>query len=769
MIRLFYISFFLLNLSSEAELAYKFDLINEAHFAEELNYFQIQSTSEIKINKLPEIQGLVWLDTEYSVSNRKLNDEEIKIHKAKLMFFTTKEGLYKFPLIEAKIGEETIYLKAEPLRILPKRNKTEKFVRLLYNGKASPEEFFVGQSVDIEILVFTTAGSGNGINNPSVKLDNARLYKYQKQDMSLFNMSSGSNIFYRFSSGIYQQLKNKKMNGKTWDVRRYKVTAQLMRSGNVSGRILTTLTDKDGRHFPLVNDLEFKVKDIPKLNNKEILDSKLSGKWSIRAEISSEILEVNKSFTYSLKFEGNGDLRRLKLPEFNFPGIKVINSQFTKNEKFANHWEGNLSYTLFPSEKATIFPKIEMSFFNTETKEHEILELSKPIPVIGGSSPKNLSSEKPIASQAESLSEDLRKPLYLNIPPLMIVLFFIAPLIFVCASWLKKFRAKPETKKLKSLSRKRVSLIKKCESADDQQIPALIQNELIPLLIESYKLPVGATVEELIQHVKCETLKKLLIDYNASSYGGKKLELCPNRLKKAINTLSITLFLVFCGTAMAGSSSEKKLTEANTAFSKTNYEASIKLYKELLKEHPNNASVHFNLGNAYFKNNELNKARASYHSALLLDPSHQGSKKNLKHLNEKTEYTGPPGNPLNILRSDQWLVVFIITWSLFWILLTVLKLKKKRLKETVYCGIGCLSLLAVVVYYQIAVSYATGRYQVISQYAHCFDKPGSLNKELNKIPLGTEFIILKESNQYALVQSEGQHFWLKIKDLQKVW
>lgn len=57
------------------------------------------------------------------------------------------------------------------------------------------------------------------------------------------------------------------------------------------------------------------------------------------------------------------------------------------------------------------------------------------------------------------------------------------------------------------------------------------------------------------------------------------------------------------------------LASADSAYQEHNYKEAINLYTQILSEQKTSASLYYNLGNAYFKNNELGKAIWSYHKA----------------------------------------------------------------------------------------------------------------------------------------------------------
>jgi tetratricopeptide (TPR) repeat protein len=70
-------------------------------------------------------------------------------------------------------------------------------------------------------------------------------------------------------------------------------------------------------------------------------------------------------------------------------------------------------------------------------------------------------------------------------------------------------------------------------------------------------------------------------------------------------------------------------TQANTQYAEGNYAEAAAQYEQILADHPS-ADVYYNLGNAYFKQNELAQSILAYERALQIDPSHKDAKYNLQ-------------------------------------------------------------------------------------------------------------------------------------------
>lgn len=74
----------------------------------------------------------------------------------------------------------------------------------------------------------------------------------------------------------------------------------------------------------------------------------------------------------------------------------------------------------------------------------------------------------------------------------------------------------------------------------------------------------------------------------------------------------------------------------DSAYAKGDYAAAISAYETLLAEEGEAAELYYNLGNAYYKNDEIAKAILNYERALLLDPNDEDAKFNLEIAKSKT-------------------------------------------------------------------------------------------------------------------------------------
>lgn len=68
---------------------------------------------------------------------------------------------------------------------------------------------------------------------------------------------------------------------------------------------------------------------------------------------------------------------------------------------------------------------------------------------------------------------------------------------------------------------------------------------------------------------------------------------------------------------------------ADSAYAQSNYASAIELYETILANSGEAPEIYYNLGNAYYKNNNIAKAILNYERALLLNPGDEDTRFNL--------------------------------------------------------------------------------------------------------------------------------------------
>ncbi len=109
------------------------------------------------------------------------------------------------------------------------------------------------------------------------------------------------------------------------------------------------------------------------------------------------------------------------------------------------------------------------------------------------------------------------------------------------------------------------------------------------------------------------------------------------------------LILLLTGLVLSVSAATK--AEADKAYQENNFKGAIEMYESILDEGKESAALYYNLGNSYYKDNNISKAILNYERALLLSPGDEDIRYNLEMAKSKTVDKVVP-------KSE----VFIVTW-----------------------------------------------------------------------------------------------------------
>ena len=165
---------------------------------------------------------------------------------------------------------------------------------------------------------------------------------------------------------------------------------------------------------------------------------------------------------------------------------------------------------------------------------------------------------------------------------------------------------------------------------------------------------------------------------------------------------SFMLALLFLLLAMPAGAVSKQ--EADEAYKKGQYQLAIKHYQQLLNEGGYSAEIYYNLGNAYFRTDNITQAMLSYERARLLAPGDQDIRFNLEFARSKTIDKITPQSEMffvtwyhslvNLFSVDTWACTAVGSICLVVVLLLVyLFASRMVLRKVGFYGAVCLLLL----------------------------------------------------------------------------
>ncbi|MCH2205891.1 MAG: BatD family protein [Lentisphaerales bacterium] len=700
-----------------------------------------------------------------------------------LNFLVKKSGSITIPALEVtldgkiyKCKERTF--KAWPAKINTGNNEVIQ-TRILYNGKEElPEKIYTGQSftVDYEVSVLGTWRylDRNTFNDyrPSIKAENLNL-QVQDQDLNRYI------YFKEFDS-------SRVIDNVPYRTRTYRYTMSPVKSGHYNFRIEhNVIAIQRTPGLPRNRSKEVEFNKTQPLNiipipappaNMNFLD--LTGKWQVSAKTSKPQTKTGHTFELIISVKGSGgDKTRLSAPNLEIPGFEIE----PRPDINTDSNPATIKYAMRALHPKAKIPELVFGTFDHELEkfvEHPVkadikitgsaLKIQKPVvdPAQQMEIPLPTSNNSEYMPPLVSLNSQVSRPLLFNISPLWYIAVFTFPLLFL---GLYLTLNRDQTKKAKT-GKKRASLIKEirnlCKTIDQNQDQSLVNSQVLPLLAEYNNLPQGTTADELIDHLEDKELAKMLQQVSHSEF--LPTSTISNNLKTITAKLAkLTVILLSFSPAFLKAQSQTAFELYRTA----QYEAAAEAFCQELSTEQDDASLHANLGNCYFMQENYSAALASYETASRLSPANSQIRSALNatlkimKISREQELFAIKDR----MRPDQWLKVAIATWILFWGIMTIQLWRKvpgKRWTATWGGAVVCLCLLIYAS--QSNKRYKSGQY-LIKHDTSLLQKPEAGAVVDKTLPKGDIVIAQQQEGDYLKVIVNESALWLHLKDTYKVW
>lgn len=253
-------------------------------------------------------------------------------------------------------------------------------------------------------------------------------------------------------------------------------------------------------------------------------------------------------------------------------------------------------------------------------------------------------------------------------------------------------------------------------------------------------------------------------------------------MKAKINKLSwLTILLILItSTSIAAQSVEEIATKAAKYYDSKDFKAAIASYEKIIAGGYESTKLYYNLGNAYFRNNEYAPAILYYEKALKLSPHNEDILFNLEVANskliDKVElvpelfYKRWWKSILNITDIDTLATLNIIFLAIGLILLTLYFVTVKTLQKKFgfFGGIFFIILFSL----SIAVSaqrnhYNTEHHQgiIFAPTVNIKSSPDEKSKDIFVLHEGTKVTVLDALNDWHEIRiGNGSKGWIKATD-----
>ena len=249
---------------------------------------------------------------------------------------------------------------------------------------------------------------------------------------------------------------------------------------------------------------------------------------------------------------------------------------------------------------------------------------------------------------------------------------------------------------------------------------------------------------------------------------------------KKIQIIILLTFSILCSAQLAAQDSLFK--QANKQYNQKDYENAIASYHQLIDKGYQDAVLYYNLGNAYFKSDQIGNAILWYERALRLSPNNNDIAYNLAFANQQTIdniETIPPFflkawmlAVQNLFSAKEWAIVSIVLCIvLVCCILLIFLISSYRLRMTFFT-FACLSLAATIVSIVFASMQTTNRNRtdegIVTQSSVTLKStPDNSGTDLFTVHEGTKITITDNAGEWVEVQfNNGNKGWMLEDDLE---
>ena len=403
------------------------------------------------------------------------------------------------------------------------------------------------------------------------------------------------------------------------------------------------------------------------------------GKFNISGQLNKTEVKANDPITVRVVVGGVGNLKLIKQPVVNFPkDFDKYDPKVTDKTKLtANGVEGNMIYDFLAvprnQGKYTI-PPVEFTYYDVaanayKTIKTQAFELEVEKGDGNGGTAVDFTDEKNQDIHAIKTGKVVRKDAaslffgsasYWIVLALLLAAFIALMIIFRRRAIENADIVKMRGKKANKVANKRLRAAHKLMVAGKQgEFYDEVLRALWGYMGDKLNIPVSELSHDNIadklaeHHVDEQTVASFIeaLDeceferyapgdaagnmnktYESAATAIEKIE----EVMKKKNTRTrgtlvlLTLLFLFPTTIQAITKQD-----ADAEYSKGNYQQAIKDYEELLKA-GESAEIYYNLGNAYYRTENITRAVLSYERALLLNPADEDIRFNLQMARSKT-------------------------------------------------------------------------------------------------------------------------------------
>jgi tetratricopeptide (TPR) repeat protein len=243
----------------------------------------------------------------------------------------------------------------------------------------------------------------------------------------------------------------------------------------------------------------------------------------------------------------------------------------------------------------------------------------------------------------------------------------------------------------------------------------------------------------------------------------------------------LTFILVFLNLVSFASNTDDLLKKAEQSYDSKNYKEAIKDYEKLIGEGYNSYQLYFNLGNAYYRNNELGKAIYYYELARKAEPNDEdvrinlgiASSKTIDKIDSKENFfiSAVKTNVLSTFTTKTWAIFTIICLVLACVLFFTFVISSITMLKRLAFLTSCVLFLSFLITYFLGYSAVKTRYEnkfaiILAKEIKIMNEPTAMAKSKFTLHEGTKIRVVENNGDWLLIKLDnGNEGWVTVADV----
>jgi len=248
--------------------------------------------------------------------------------------------------------------------------------------------------------------------------------------------------------------------------------------------------------------------------------------------------------------------------------------------------------------------------------------------------------------------------------------------------------------------------------------------------------------------------------------------------------ITILALLFFVPMILLAGGAKTLFQQANEAYEKENYDKSIALLDSLIQSGLESPQMYYNLGNAWFKKNEIPKAILYYEKAKKLDPHDEDINYNLELAKTKIADKIEPipefflkqwwRSILMLFTETQWVYINIIVYTLFLLFIVIFFISRSKTRKQFAFSMGIiflsLSLLTGIFGFQSSQQIHSHKTAIVfTPTVNVKSSPSEKSSTLFVIHQGTKVKLIDQlKDWYRIKLANGSQGWMHKEDFEKI-